>query len=370
MANNASKLSTVDAEKADRAAASIRPSWDFEHADFEAAAASPDRAEPFEKKLSREEPAKGAVTPTPAAKTPVPFSAGADIPRDTVIDGVPTVAVGRTIDIGPAPDEVNAKPERAPRPAKPQATRFGLGGDPEPPSAPPITSNGTQILPATTGAQAAAAAAAEALPLPPKRIDATEAFAPGDVAEVAPLESPPVHSSAPPPAPHADERPLATSAPMGASISRIEDPIEIPRKSSGPILWIVGGAVAVAAIVGGIVLFSGGDAKTSGAPTATSTAQTKPAATTEKPTTTTTAAAAPTTPAAPQTATASAAPTPSAAPSETVAATSEPAPSAKPAVTTKPTAVAATTPPTKPTGTPKTPPPKGSSGGIRRDTPF
>lgn len=391
MANNASKLSSLDAEKADRAAASIRPSWDFDHADFEAAPAPAAKVETFDKKLALPAP------PPAVAAAPVPFAAGADIPRDTVIDGMPTVSVGRTIDIGPAPEDVQAKPDRAPPPARPQATRFGLGSDPgQAPAAPTPgaaaptgkTSNGTSILPRTSPEAVAAAAAAEAasvqapaeaatgaseLPLPPKRIEPTAAFTPGDVGEIAPLEIPveaaPAEATAGPAArvdsvAPAAPRPSAPIAPIAASISRIEDPIEIPRKSSGPIFWVIGGAVALAAIIGGVVLLTGGDKTPANEPTKSTSnaAADKPA----------TATPAPTTPPAPTTA---ATPATSATPevSATTSATSAPsaeasaAPSAKP--TTAPTAVAATTPP-KPTGTaPKPPPPKGT-GGIRRDTPF
>lgn len=393
MANNASKLSALDAEKADRAAASIRPSWAFDDADFEAPAAplpatslvGAAKAEvPFEAKLAD-------VKPVVLAKE-APF-AGSEIPRDTVIDGMPTVAVGRTIDIGPAQVDVKpSKPERAPPPPRPQATRFGLGADPEPPSG--TTAKGTHIMPATSPEAAALAAAAAAAGLsappgssPPPAVEPSAAFSPGDVAEIAPLEAPRAVSSpdaldgvgtpaevevadarplsAPPPAP------LVPVAPVAPSISRIEDPIEIPKKKGGPVLWVIGGAVAVAALVGGIVVATSGGDKPSGSDAATATAQAptkSPGAPAEKPTEKPASAPAPTTPVTPTTATASATTEPSAAPTTSAVATADPtaAPSAKPTATP----VAANPQPPK-TGTtpPKQPPPK-STGGIRKDTPF
>lgn len=387
MANNASKLSAFDAEKADRAAASIRPSWEFDQADFEApaipAAAPAPKIDAFDAKLAQAKPV--------ALAKEAPF-AGSEIPRDTVIDGMPTVAVGRTIDIGPAPvDAKPAKPERAPPPPRPQATRFGLGEDPAPSSAPTsaTTAKGTHIMAATSpeGAALAAAAAAAGVGAPPPEpvIDAPATFSPGDVAEVAPLEPRAVSSpdaldgvgaigevpaadarpvSAPPPAPP------APVAPVAPSISRIEDPIEIPKKKGGPVAWLIGGAVAVAALVGGIVVATGGGDKPSGSEAASTSTSQAPAKTnaapaekpTEKP------APAPTTPATPTTATASATAEPSAAPTTSAIATSEPtaAPTAKP--TAAPVA-ANPTPPKTGTTPPKQPPPK-STGGIRKDTPF
>lgn len=401
MANNASKLSSLDAEKADRAAASIRPSWEFDQADFEPTALPPapaggapaTKVEGFEHKL-----AIPAIS-SPAKTKDVPFAAGADIPRDTVIDGVPTVAVGRTIDIGPAPEDVQAKPDRAPPPPRPQATRFGLGSDPGPPEqsaaspdksgvSPPAgkagkTANGTSIIPRTSPEAAAAAAAAEAAGVAP-----VAAFSPGDVAEIAPLDPASATEGIAPASPHEpaaipSERvesvpPAAPTrasppadapvAPIAASISRIEDPIEIPRKSSGPIVWVLGGAVALAAIIGGVVMLTGGEKPSNDTTKSTS------SPTPEKPTATTGASAAPTAPPAPTTA-ATPAGTPtaesSAAPSATTALSAAPSAEASAAPAAKPTSAPTnpTTPP-KSTGTaPKQPPPKGT-GGIRRDTPF
>lgn len=368
MANNASKLSALDAEKADRAAASIRPSWAFDEADFEA----PAKPDAFEDKLSTKD-----AKPVALAKE-APF-AGSAPPHDTIIDGMPTVTVGRTIDIGPAPEDAKpAKADRAPPPPRPQATRFGLGDDA------PTTSNGTQIIPATSGAAAAAAAAIASASERPA--DAGAAFAPGEVAEVAPLEAPravsasapPVAPSTPPearasarPAPMESVPPPAPVAPVAPSISRIEDPIEIPRKSMGPLVWLIGGAVAIGAIVGGIVLATSGGDKPAGEPTASTQTTAKATPTpTEKPATAT-AATPPTTPATPTTAAASA--TPTAEPSVTSSAAATPTETPTTAPTTKPSSKPTTTPaagtPKPPATTPKQPPPKGS-GGIRRDTPF
>lgn len=430
-------------EEADQVASRIRPSWELEEGDLgddlpPALAAAPVvekaalESKVVENKAADDKAAKPSVSratpqaPTPKAATPngaitkeSASLAGSDIPRDTVIDGMPTVGVGKT-DPGPDPTAKASVKKAPPKPAAPvkaQPTRVGLGDDDvsESDAAPAIVSS--KIV--SVGDEASEKV--EVRSKPPRPLSSSDRAKNGDTLESLGVESKPhpeesklvteeaapldlsaeAHEEEPvaPPRPSkkSSDLPLPPSrasrsrsgegrpsrgparetpvAPEKVSYSRADDPIELPvQKSSKTVIYGLIGAVVVAAGICAAVVFSGNDpAKTD----STSKPETKTESPKSEPTATAASTAHAETPPAKTNEPAAATP-----PAETAApvAATPPAETAKPGEAPKPQGQQAangsngsgTKPPPAappPAGAPKKPPSKGG-GGIIRDVPF
>lgn len=303
-------------EDADRAAASIRPVWEIDD-DGEAHVAAADSESP--------------VTPDP--------------PRDTVIDGMPTVALGRTSEAGESAAKTtrsSGEPRKLEAPVPPKnagPTRIGLGSDDAPDDG---------WGPENRPSDRPAAPQAEA---------------------VAPSAPPAAQVSRAPSAPPARPRVSGNSPvmPQPVSFSKADDPVELPVEKRSGMLYLVGGVALLGVIIGGVFLASSGGEETKSNPTETAqpanTVAPKPTIADPPPVPVETAA---------PTATAAATVEPTAPPVETAAPTATATEVAtpekpKPANTgTKPggTGTKPTSTGTKPTGT------KPPGGGIIRETPF
>jgi hypothetical protein len=334
----------LNLEEADRLAARLRPSWETDDDDMPPPGFGVDKT----------------LESAPLAEAGPP--AGSTGPHDTIVEG------GASAEAKPA-----------------AATKHGLGEAGERSSEPAIVS-----APIVAVGDPTPIAATPDRPAPPsrrtKKAKTEESAAPGVSAEAAtePVVGSP--SSSPPPA-------LAPVAPEAASFSKVDDPIELPvQQTSKTLVYVIGGAVALAAIVGGIMMFSGDkkpDAAENAAPAKTSEAA-APAPTTQPTSAPTPAQAAQDKPAE----TAAPAPTdaPTAQASSAPASTGEPAkqePAKQEPPKQEPKPVAAAKPEQPKSsgssggpssgsssgnassgGTTKKPPKSGSGGGIMRDTPF
>lgn len=379
-----SRKPALSVEEAERFASQIRPSWELLGPDGSAAAFGLDDAPGVAA------PAAGSVSKA----------------SDTIIEGIPTVAIGGSDDTipddagwgddEPTTAKASEEAEAPPIEAKPIAS-IGIVSKPEVPVSelplPPQV--GHPMIP-TPGAPVA--------PSPPAK---TKLGIGGTSGESAPMAKPkPTRPDAaiPTPAPVSAKAAVAPAAgKTGASRSRpgatnpgvdpahVEgapaeaeagDDIEIPISGApkGLLLKIGGGVAAVAVIVLAIKLFSGGSGKpdpvtTAPPATATAAAVTPPTAATPeppRPTAEAPVAAAPT-------ATATAAPSAAATAAPTAAVTAAPtaAATAAPTVKEKPVVAKVEAPPpvvkkpTPPSGG-STPPAGGGkkSGGIIRETPF
>lgn len=443
----------IDFDEAERLASQIRPAWELEaegedpgSSNVEPAAASAAAAEPppapagsstFTSEASLP-PTHETAPARPSTPSDVRTSAGSAslLPRDTVIDGAPTVGVGS----GAADPSAPAKATRvgfadaiaegiaivdrgaasstkatvmglaapAPAPAAPEPprragpTRLGVGDDPsEITTAMPV---GPGLRSAAEASAAAEASVAEAnpgsldLPEPALKFGGTIRMDASPLVEAArhPSSPPPAQFPSSPPPARESSRPSAAVArgssaarlspvePQGASYSKADDPIEIPvQTSSKTLLYLVGGALAVGAIVGGVVLFGGSsdpktekksDDKAQTAAATTATSNPTQAAAPAEPTAraTATATAAPTaTETASAAATTSATATATASASATATAKETATPTSKPSTTHTASPPTTSKPPTpKNTGTTPSKPPPSGNGGIIRDTPF
>ncbi len=344
----------IDLDEADRLASMIRPAWELEEAARAALAESARDAEPL---------AAGGVdaaTLDAAAKAFEP-------PRDTVIEGTPTLAIGKTDPGGapaPAPDvtdraSAGREPARAPRRPEPAGpTKLGLGDD---------------IAEGVAAADAGASDMVDGgatIPDPPRDgLEVTTALPIQRV--VADLPKDALDEPAPAPASKRKKRPVApgpaAGAPGTASFSKIDDPIEIPVKKGSKTALVLGACVVGAVLIGvGAMTFSGDEPakKPEKAQPATETPreETKPAPTQE-------AAPLPSP---------SAAPTAAPAPTETSAPTTAPTVESPPIAEQPPSKPAGDKPPAgnkpptsdkPPGGKPAGKPPPGK-GGLMRDAPF
>lgn len=450
---------SLSAEEAERIAASIRPSWEafdelpFARGEARGSAPGPDAgataaAQPtvpgaplaVAPEASRE-PASGsspaaaatlaaaaaappAAAPPAAAATPAAGvreapPAGASAVSDTVIDGVPTIAVGDDPKDAPAPEAAprdaggaDRSGERSPLPvAQPRetgsagaasATEAGAGERGAPPAPAGKTRLGVgEPDPVDDAPTAAPAAVASPPAAVPDAVGDARTAAPDAVAGAQAIEpqAPPASAPSSPPAdgPRSTRtrsraaHPTARSADtVAASAVRTEDhdPIEIPVSAPNKTALRIGIAVVGAAFlffVGRAVLAPGRDdagadrRPTSASPAATSPAEAPTAAPAATPAATSqaTAGASPAaaegaaTPPAPSASAPASAPVPAATPATSAAAPS--AAGAAPAAA--PPAPKATTPAKKPAPaapTQRAPGPAGGNkgGGIIRDAPF
>ncbi len=352
----------LNAEEADRLAARLRPAWEDEDGDDlpppgfgadktqESAPIAEAGASPAHDTLVDRRSDPSAITrdeKRPASGAPGPTRLGLGDPADGSSEGEeakaegPAIVSSKIVSIGD-PTPVEAKPNAPPKPTKAKPTPVADETKP-------------------------AARAPKAEP-PPKEPPAEAASEPAGSSE------PPNAAASEPPAA------LEPIAPQAASFSRADDPIEIPvQKTSKAVVYAIAGAVALAAIVGGITLFggdkSGPETAKTAAPTAANTAEpaktTEPAATAEP---AKTAAPAPepakTTEPAP-TETAKAAETSAPEATAKAAATATPAPEPKPVAAAKPksTSSGSSGASAPASGTTKKPPKSGGTG-IIRDAPF
>ena len=355
--NIANPAESLSPEEADRLASRIRPSWELDDGE------SAEGGDPGLESL-----AHGGVAPEVTQES-APLSAPTS-PHDTIIDGTPTLD-GRTVETS-ASDTQDA-PASRPRVTAQQAagaTRVGLGEQSVDEAAKSQAVVSSRIV--SIGETAPAA------PAPERRTDSAAPSRPAPSTESALVAAPLASSAASvaPSSPPAEA--FAPVAPEQPSFSRVDDPIEIPvQKTSRTVVFAIGGAVALAAVLGGVAMFSGGDTNKAAATQTSEPAKDAPkAAETAKPLETDKPA---------ETAKVSetaAAPTPE----PTVASTTpEPAPTSAPtssavAPAPKPAKPEPAKPePSKPkpsTGSGGTPspssakkPPKGG-GGIIRDAPF
>lgn len=353
----------LSAEEADRLASRIRPSWEVDDDD--------------------DMPPPGFATQKTQESAPLP-EAGATGPHDTVVDGGGAAGASATR-MGLGSSEAESAAEG---PAIVSSKIVSIG-DPTPEEAPkPIAA--APVAAAPVGA--APIAHTKTGGLEPAEIEAEEAAPEVPPSKKAPPARKPNKSRAPNdsddarPSTNREAPVLAPVEPIQPSFSKADDPIEIPvQKTSKTMMLVIGGAVALAAVVG-IVMVAGGDKKPDTAPTATATSA--PAATTkpEAPKPAETAPATTTQPA--ETAAATSAPSSAATAAATEAPAATSTPTSTPAATSKPVAAATPDPPkTKPSsgskpsgssgssgssgGSTKKPPKGGSgSGGIIRDAPF
>jgi hypothetical protein len=311
-----------------------------------------------------------AAPPAEAPKVVAAPKAGSAPAQDTIIEGVPTVAVGTE----------PARKEQAPSDGKPVEAK-GDAPKPPPPSKPgeakktvPARGGKTQIGIGAPDAAAIAKAQAEAKsakPASPKPVSKTipDDPGPGSGATKAPKSAP---------------KPAAAPA---AARAAVMDDIEIPGTGGSSGILKIGLAAAAVLAVGAIAYgVMGGSEKKPPAPapvTTTAAAATavplpatvpppppvepetpKPAATAAPPATaTTTAKAADTSPPAP--AAAAAPPKAEAAPKAEAPPKAAPPPKAEPAAKAEPKKAAASPPPDKPPAAPAK-----KSGSIIRETPF
>jgi hypothetical protein len=359
-----SRKPALSVEEAERFASQIRPSWEM---------LGPDGA-------------AGAFGQDDAPGVAAPAAGSVSKASDTIIEGVPTVAVGGSDE--PAPDDGWGDDE-------PKAAKAIEEAEAPPIEAKPIASIGITSkaevpaselpLPPQVGHPMVPTPGAPIAPSPPAK---TKLGIGGTSGERAPMAKPkPTRSDASIPAPVSAKAAVAPAAgKTGASRSRAGatnpgvdyvpaeteagDDIEIPISGApkGLLLKIGGGVAAIAVILLAIKLFSGGSSKVEPVTTApTATVATPPTPAPPEPpkaTATTPVAAAPT--AAPTTA-------PSAAPTAAPTAAATTAPTAK----EKPVVAKVEPPPPvvkkpAPTSGGSTPPAGGGkkSGGIIRETPF
>lgn len=384
----------IDPEEAERLASLIRPAWEMDGPDLDegqlaapaVVAAAPEadaQAAQFDKLAERfslpDRLLDGGVDSSATATASGNFAP----PRDTVIDGVPTVGVGdevarssvssaiaqgiAIVDSGVARPLVDVGSEAAPAqpagpnhpsagmpaPKRPGPTKLGLGDD---------VSEGLAIV------DAGASASQPPRSHQPKsggtlRMDPAAADAARREALARPPSAPPADVLVPP------QR-------AGYSASG-DDPIEIPvQKGSKTVLFVLAGVVVVGGIIGGVLAFGGSGSTTKKSDAKTTTAETartdKTSAESTKTAVLTASSASLPPPVPTETAAASASSAPSSASASASASASEvvsaepsakPAKSTKPAASSKPTSTATSKPTstatTKPTGT-----------GIIRDTPF
>ncbi len=350
--NIAKPADPLSPEEADRLASRIRPSWELDDGDFA------DGADPSVESLAR-----GGVSPE-ITKESAPFSdPAANSPHDTMVDSGPSVEAARTVESAPLDLDTAAAPQpRSGRQKAVGATRMGLGDPDEHLDSQAIVSSKIVSIgeAAPVAASPAASAKAEAPPPPSKRAASVST----------PVSDPPRRSSVASSAPPAAMP--APVAPVQPSFSRADDPIEIPvQKTSRTVLFAIGGAAILAAVLGGVAIFSGDPKKTDApqssepaSPKAPETAKAvetaKPAETAKsvEPAPSVTATAAPEATTTPTTS-----PTPTTTPDPKPA---KPEPVKPDPVKPKPSSGSGNNPPAS--GGKK--PPKSGGGGIIRDAPF
>ncbi len=348
-----SRKPALSVEEAERFASQIRPSWELLGPDGSAGAFGQDDA-------------PGVAAPAAGSVSKV---------SDTIIEGVPTVAVGGSEE--PAPDDGWGDDE-------PRAAKAIEEAEAPPIEAKPIASIGITSkaeapvselpLPPQVGHPMVPTPGAPVAPSPPAK---TKLGIGGTSGERAPMAKPkPTRSDASVTAPVSAKAAVAPAAgKTGASRSRpgattpgvdyvpaeseAGDDIEIPISGApkGLLLKIGGGVAAIAVILLAIKLFSGGSSKVepvTTAPTATVAAVTPPT---------------PPTPAPPE--------PPKATAPTAVAAAPTAAPTTAPTAKEKPVVAKVEPPPPvvkkpAPTSGGSTPPAGGGkkSGGIIRETPF
>ncbi len=393
-----------DPDEAERLASMIRPAWegegddnDSEVADLspgataESAKLEPGKLEPTKVEPAKVEPVKVEAAKPQPTKAEVPRIAPSKAEPSTKTAPLKAVAVTETsavskpeeptievsklapaagtlkagdtlVDSGPRFSDASAD---AGKPAGAKPTQLGLGDE-----------DATEAMDEARGGAIAAAAKAlsdELEASPPKG-------APTSVPAPAADPQPPVsglnkamtRTLALEAAPLTPAKPRAAGPVSGAtrpSLSRADDPVEIPVRKSSVGLFVGVGAAVLLLGLGGYAIF-GGSSDTTAKPKPTADTATAAPKETPKPATTVTATVTQTAapiPTATATASASAAPTATAEPTASVK-TSEPvavatAPAPKPTTTTKPQPTTTTKP--QPTGTTK---PGG--GGIIREVPF
>ncbi len=332
-------------EEADRLASRIRPSWELDDGDFA------EGGDPSVESLAR-----GGVSPG-ITKESAPFSdPAANSPHDTMIDSGPTISAARTVESASLVVDTTATPQsKSGRQKAVGATRMGLGDPDEFLDSQAIVSSKIVSIgeAAPVAASPAASANAEAPPPPSKRAASVST----------PQSDPPrrslVASSAPPPA---MPPPVV---PVQPSYSRADDPIEIPvQKISRSVLFAIGGAAILAAVLGGVAIFSGADPKKTDAPQSSEPASPKA---TETAKAVETAKPAETAKSVDPTPSVTAAPEPtSASASKRDPEVAKPEPVKPDPVKPKPSSGTGNNPPAS--GGKK--PPKSGGGGIIRDAPF